>query len=137
MGDPETEVVMPRLVSDLVDLMEGAAKGDLADMPAVYDPRTAVTVMAVSGGYPGSYRKGLEITGELSPEGTILFHAGTKVDADGRLLTSGGRVIASTSVGDSISDALSKSFNAIEAIDFEGKYYRRDIGADLVKLTGK
>lgn len=137
MGDPETEVVMPRLVSDLVDLMEGAAKGDLAGLPAVHDPRTAVTVMAVSGGYPGSYRKGLEITGELSPEDTILFHAGTKVDADGRLLTSGGRVIAATSLGDSIADALAKSFKAIEAIDFEGKYYRRDIGADLMKLTGK
>ncbi len=137
MGDPETEVVMPRLVSDIVDLMEGAAKGDLSDIPAEHDERTAVTVMAVSGGYPGDYRKGLEITGELSPEETTLYHAGTKVDADGRLLTSGGRVIAATSLGSSIADALAKSFKAIEAIDFDGKYYRRDIGADLMKLAEK
>lgn len=137
MGDPETEVVMPRLVSDLVALMEGAAKGNLGDIPAEQDPRTAVTVMAVSGGYPGSYRKGLEITGELSPEGTTLYHAGTKKDAEGNLLTDGGRVIAATSLGDSIADALAKSFKAIDAIDFDGKYYRRDIGADLMKLLDK
>lgn len=137
MGDPETEVVMPRLVSDLVALMEGAAKGNLGDIPAEQDPRTAVTVMAVSGGYPGSYRKGLEITGELSPEGTTLYHAGAKKDAEGNLLTDGGRVIAATSLGDSISDALAKSFKAIDAIDFDGKYYRRDIGADLMKLLDK
>lgn len=137
MGDPETEVVMPRLVSDLVALMEGAAKGNLGDIPAEQDPRTAVTVMAVSGGYPGSYRKGLEITGELLPEGTTLYHAGTKKDAEGNLLTDGGRVIAATSLGDSIADALAKSFKAIDAIDFDGKYYRRDIGADLMKLLDK
>lgn len=131
MGDPETEVVMPRLMSDLVDLMEAAAKGDLADVPAVADPRTAVTVMAVSGGYPGSYPKGLPITGDLAPEETVLYHAGTKRDADGTLLTSGGRVIAATSLGTSIADALAKSYKAIENIEFEGKYFRRDIGKDL------
>lgn len=131
MGDPETEVVLPRLVSDLVDLMEAAAKGDLADVPAVADPRTAVTVMAVSGGYPGSYPKGLPITGDLAPEVTVLYHAGTKKDADGTLLTSGGRVIAATSLGTSIADALAKSYKAIENVEFEGKYFRRDIGKDL------
>lgn len=131
MGDPETEVVMPRLASDLVDLMEAAAKGDLADVPAISDPRTAVTVMAVSGGYPGSYPKGLPITGNLAPEETVLYHAGTKKDADGTLLTSGGRVIAATSLGSSIADALAKSYKAIENIEFEGKYFRRDIGKDL------
>lgn len=131
MGDPETEVVLPRLVSDLVDLMEAAAKGDLADVPAVADPRTAVTVMAVSGGYPGSYPKGLPITGDLAPEETVLYHAGTKKDADGTLLTSGGRVIAATSLGTSIADALAKSYKAIENVEFEGKYFRRDIGKDL------
>lgn len=133
MGDPETEVVMPRLSSDLVDLMEGAARCDLADIPAEADPRTAVTVMAVSGGYPGSYRKGLPVTGDLDPKESILFHAGTKIDADDRLVTSGGRVIAATSMGTDIADALAKSYRAIEAIDFDGKYFRRDIGRDLMR----
>lgn len=133
MGDPETEVVMPRIASDIVDLLESAAKGNLADIPAEQDPRTAVTVMAVSGGYPGSYAKGLEITGELNPAESILFHAGTRRDADGRLLTSGGRVIAATSYGQSIADALAKSYKAVENIDFDGKYFRRDIGRDLMK----
>jgi len=134
MGDPETEVVMPRIVSDIVDLLEGAACGRLADIPAEIDPRTAVTVMAVSGGYPEAYRKGLEITGDLDPAQSILFHAGTKRDADGRLLTSGGRVIAATSYGDNISDALAKSYRAVDAITFEGKYFRRDIGQDLINM---
>ena len=133
MGDPETEVVMPRIASDIVDLLEGAAKGDLAEIPAEQDPRTAVTVMAVSGGYPGSYAKGLEITGELAPAESILFHAGTRRDTDGRLLTSGGRVIAATSYGENIADALAKSYKAVEALDYEGKYFRRDIGQDLMK----
>lgn len=133
MGDPETEVVMPRLLSDLVDLMEGAAKGDLADIPAEHDPRCATTVMAVSGGYPGSYRKGLPISGDLNPVESILFHAGTKLDADGRLLTSGGRVIAATSYGATLAEALEKSYRAIDAIDFDGKYLRRDIGQDVLK----
>lgn len=134
MGDPETEVVMPRIASDIVDLLEGAAKGNLADIPADHDPRTAVTVMAVSGGYPGSYAKGLEITGDLDSEQSILFHAGTKRDAEGRLVTSGGRVIAATSYGDSIADALAKSYKAVESINFDGKYFRRDIGRDLMSL---
>jgi phosphoribosylamine--glycine ligase len=133
MGDPETEVVMPRIASDIVDLLEGAAKGELGDIPADHDPRTAVTVMAVSGGYPGSYAKGLEITGDLNPAESILFHAGTQRTADGRLLTSGGRVIAATSYGDSIADALAKSYNAVDDICFDGKYFRRDIGRDLMK----
>lgn len=132
MGDPETEVVMPRITSDIVDLLEGAARGNLGNIPAEIDRRTAVTVMAVSGGYPGSYRKGLEITGELSPSASILFHAGTKRDASGRLLTSGGRVIAATSYGDNIADALAKSYETVSAIDFDGKYFRRDIGRDLM-----
>lgn len=134
MGDPETEVVMPRLKSDLVDLLEGCAKGDLGDIPAEHDPRTAVTVIAVSGGYPGSYPKGKEIAGELNPVSSIVFHAGTKRDADGRLLTSGGRVLAVTSYGDSIADALAHSYEALGHISFEGMNYRRDIGRDLMKL---
>lgn len=134
MGDPETEVVMPRLASDLVDLLEAAAKGNLGDTPADHDPRTAVTVMAVSGGYPGSYPKGLPITGDLDPAESILFHAGTARDADGRLVTSGGRVIAATSYGDSIDDALAKSYSALDDVHFDGKYLRRDIGRDLMNL---
>lgn len=134
MGDPETEVVMLRLKSDLLPLVEAAAKGDLGDLAAEQDERTAVTVMAVSGGYPGSYPKGIAITGDLNPAESILFHAGTKRTDDG-LVTSGGRVIAVSSYGSSISDALSKSFSAINKFDFNGKYYRRDIGKDLEALV--
>lgn len=137
MGDPETEVVMPRLTGDLVDVALAAAKGDLGDKVLDHDPRIAVTVMAVSGGYPGSYPKGLEITGNLSPEESILYHAGTKLDENGRLLTSGGRVIAVTSLGESVADALAKSYRSINGFDFDGKYFRRDIGKDLMALGQK
>lgn len=125
---------MPRLASDLVDLLEAAARGDLGDTPADHDPRTAVTVMAVSGGYPGSYAKGLPVTGNLDPGQSILFHAGTTRDADGRLVTAGGRVIAATSYGAGIADALAKSYAALEDLAFAGKYLRRDIGRDLMNL---
>lgn len=131
MGDPETEVVMPRLASDLVDLLEGAAKGKLEDIPAIAREEAAATVMAVSGGYPGSYKKGIAITGELNPADSILFHAGTKRQDDGSLVTSGGRVIAVTSFGPNLTEALAKSYKAIDGFDFEGKYYRRDIGKDV------
>ncbi|MGM9861090.1 MAG: phosphoribosylamine--glycine ligase [Muribaculaceae bacterium] len=132
MGDPETEVVMPRLRSDLVDLLEAAAKGDLADVPAEIDSRAAVTVMLVSAGYPGSYAKGKAITGCLEPQGSIVYHAGTRREADGSLVTAGGRVMAVTSYGDTITDAVATSYRAIEDIHFEGKTYRRDITRDLV-----
>ena len=134
MGDPETEVVMPRLKSDLVDLLEGVAKGQLGDIPAEHDPRAAATVIAVSGGYPGSYPKGKEITGNLQPAESIVFHAGTKRDADGRLLTSGGRVLAVTSYGTDLADALAKSYKALEDIHFDGMNFRRDIGQDVMAL---
>ncbi len=132
MGDPETEVVMPRLRSDLVALLEATANGKLGDLAAEIDPRTAVTVMLVSGGYPGSYPKGKEITGCLNPEQSTIYHAGTAIDADGRLVTSGGRVMAVTSLGADIPDALAKSYAAADAIHFDGKYCRRDIGKDLM-----
>lgn len=132
MGDPETEVVMPRLASDLVDLLEGCAKGDLADIPAEHDSRAAATVIAVSGGYPGSYPKGKEITGCLTPAESIVFHAGTKKDADGLLVTSGGRVLAVTSYGIDLEDALAKSYKALENIHFDGMAFRRDIGRDVI-----
>lgn len=132
MGDPETEVVMPRIKSDLVALMKRAAEGNLEGEVLDIDPRYAVTVMAVSGGYPGSYAKGKAITGinAVSPD-AILYHAGTKVDAQGNLLTNGGRVIAVTNYGATKDEALKRSFEAIQQIQFDGKYYRRDIGFDL------
>lgn len=132
MGDPETEVVMPRLRSDLVDLLEAAAKGDLADVPAEIDSRAAVTVMLVSAGYPGAYAKGKAITGCLEPQSSIVYHAGTRREPDGSLVTSGGRVMAVTSYGDTITEAVATSYRAIEDIHFEGKTYRRDITRDLV-----
>ncbi len=136
MGDPETEVVMPRLASDLVDLLEGCAKGDLAEIPAEHDPRAAVTVIAVSGGYPGSYPKGKEITGCLTPADSLVFHAGTKKDDAGRILTSGGRVLAVTSYGDNLQDALAKSYKSLADIHFDGMAYRRDIGLDVINYKG-
>lgn len=131
MGDPETEAVMPRIASDLLPLLVAAAKGSLGDLELKEDPRTAVTVMAVSGGYPGSYEKGKVMTGLDSVSDSLLFHAGTAKDSEGRIVTSGGRVIAATSYGEDIPSAAAKSFASIKAIDFDGKYFRRDIAADL------
>ncbi len=131
MGDPETEVVMPRLASDLVDLLEGAARGDLGDLPCEVRPEAAGAVMAVAGGYPRDYKKGIRITGELHPKDSILFHAGTMIANDGTLITNGGRIIAATSFGKNLTEALEKSYRAIEAVKFDGKYYRRDIGKDV------
>lgn len=138
MGDPETEVVMLRIASDLVPALEAAAKGSLGDTPLDIDPRYATTVMVVSGGYPGSYPKGKVITGaDKAPEDAVYFHAGTKIDADGKLATSGGRVIACSAYGEDLPSALAKSFAMAETVDFEGKYYRHDIGADLRAIEGK
>lgn len=133
MGDPETEAVMLRIDSDLVALMKAAAEGNLGTMELKEDPRTAVTVMIVSGGYPGSYPKGKVIAGCKDVTESILFHAGTKLDESGALVTSGGRVISVSSYGNSIADALAHSYASIEKVNFEGKYFRRDIGKDLMK----
>lgn len=130
MGDPETEVVMPRLKSDLVELFEAVAAGKLSACDLEIDSRYAVTVMMVSGGYPGDYEKGKVITGVEDVTDSILFHAGTKVDGD-KLVTAGGRVIAATSYGDTKDEALARSFASIAKVNFEGMYFRRDIGADL------
>ncbi len=134
MGDPETEAVMLRVDSDLLQLMNAAAHGDLGDLELKENPQTAVTVMMVSGGYPGSYPKGKEITGLDTVSDSIAFHAGTSRGDDGRLVTSGGRVISVSSLGSDIAEALDRSYRSIAGIDFEGKYSRRDIGRDLMKL---
>ena len=131
MGAPETEVVMLRIKNDLVDLLEATAQGTLASKGVDIDPRYAVTVMMVSGGYPGSYAKGKTITGLNNVEGSTVFHAGTKLNADGTFVTSGGRVLAVSSYGNSKDEALRQSWENIARIDFDGKYFRRDIGFDL------
>lgn len=134
MGDPETEVVMLRIASDLVPLLRAAASGNLGDLPLEHDPRSAATVMLVSGGYPGSYPKGMEITGEDAADSTpdtVIFHAGTARN-DACLVTSGGRVMAVSSYGQDLAEALSRSYAVLENIVFDGKTFRRDIGNEFL-----
>ncbi|WP_299486985.1 phosphoribosylamine--glycine ligase [uncultured Allomuricauda sp.] len=130
MGDPETEVVMPRLKSDLVEILDAMSKGTLDEINLEIDERTATTVMAVSGGYPEAYEKGKEIQGIGTIEDSLVFHAGTK-ESNGKVLTNGGRVIAVTSFGNNFKEALQKSYQNIEKLHFEGMYYRKDLGFDL------
>jgi len=130
MGDPETEAVMLRIKSDFVDLLEGAATGTLAEKNIEFDQRTAVTVMLVSGGYPGSYEKGKIITGTENVQNSIVFHAGTKTDGE-NVVTNGGRVLSVSSFGNNIKDALNNSYANAEVIHFDKKYYRKDLGFDL------
>ena len=131
MGDPETEVVMPRIANDLLPALKAVAEGNLGDIAIEHDPRTAVAVLAVSGGYPGSYPKGKVIEGLDKVDG-IVFHAGTAADSDGRIVTAGGRVLATVAFGEDIPSAAAESYKMLEKITFEGKYNRRDIGRDLI-----
>jgi phosphoribosylamine--glycine ligase len=130
LGDPESEVIIPRIKTDFFELIEGVAKGDLAGREIEIDERFAATVMLVSGGYPGTYDKGKSIHGLDLAQGSILFHAGTKKEV-GSIVTSGGRVIAVSSWGSSMREALKTSYTNADLIDFEGRYCRSDIGFDL------
>lgn len=130
MGDPETEVVIPRIKSDLLNLFRGIGNGSFSEIDFNISEEVATTVMLVSGGYPESYKKGMEITGFKEVEGSTVFHAGTKKNKE-KIETNGGRVLAITSFGKDIDEAVEKSFKNAEKIHFEGKYYRKDIGFDL------
>jgi phosphoribosylamine--glycine ligase len=132
MGDPETEVVMPRLTNDIVELFQSVANGSLSSQRIVTDPRAVATVMLVSGGYPGSYTKGIEIDGLdiLKEDDVLVFHAGTAADGD-RMLTNGGRVLAVSAYGQDIPAAVRRSLNITEFIHFDGMYHRRDIGYEF------
>ncbi len=130
LGDPETESVLPRIQTDFVELCQAVVNKTLDQVPMDLDPRYTASVMMVSEGYPGSYEKGKEITGLDNVSGSIVFHAGTKT-VDGKIVTNGGRVLAVTSFGETMEEALKKSYENAEKIQFEGKYFRTDLGFDL------
>ena len=130
MGDPETEVVLPRIESDLMELLLATGKQTLQSLHLSFDEQVATTVMAVSGGYPEAYEKGKEITGLEAIENSLLFHAGTQQEGS-RVVTSGGRVLSSTGKGSTMESALAKSYATLSKLDFEGMNYRKDIGSDL------
>ncbi|WP_026998925.1 phosphoribosylamine--glycine ligase [Eisenibacter elegans] len=131
MGDPENEVVMPRIKTDLAQILDAVAHQRLAELPLTTLAKTATTVVLVSGGYPDSHPKGLPIHRLEKVQDALAFHAGTTLDAKGQTLTNGGRVLALTGLGATREEALQQSYNAAEIIQYEGKYYRRDIGQDL------
>ena len=130
MGDPETEVVLPRLKNDLVEIFQAISNQTLYKIDVEIDNRAATTVMLVSGGYPESYEKGKEISGLENIRDSIPFHAGATIK-EGKIVTSGGRVMAITSYGETYNEALKKSYQNIEKLHFDKMYYRKDIGFDL------
>lgn len=136
MGDPETEVVIPRLKSDIIELFEGVATGTLSERDIEIDERSAATVMLVSGGYPDEYEKGKKITGTELIDDSILFHAGTTLK-NGEVVTNGGRVMAITSVAKDLETAITRSVYNADMVKFDKKYYRKDIGQDMLKLLEK
>lgn len=131
MGDPETEVVMPRIKTDLVTLFEAVASQKLDEITLEIDERSATTIMVVSGGYPEDYEKGYEITGLDTVKDSIVFHAGTTLDAKGNVVSNGGRVLAVTSYGSNFQEAIKKSYQNIDKLHFDKMYFRKDIGFDL------
>ena len=131
MGDPETEVVIPRIKNDLVSLFEATSNQTLKEMILDIDSRYASTVMAVSEGYPEKYEKGYVIEGIKDVTDAIVFHSGTIIDKNSKTITAGGRVLTITGLGENMEEALNKSYNGLEKIDFKGIYYRKDIGFDL------
>jgi len=133
MGDPETEVVLPRIQSDLLEIFEAVGAKRLSEIDLRLDPRTALTVMMVAGGYPGDYEKGKAISGLENVKDAIVFHAGTKQEG-GEIKSNGGRVMAFTAFGDSIEDALKNAYAAVEKVSFQDRYFRRDIGQDLLRI---
>jgi phosphoribosylamine--glycine ligase len=135
LGDPETEVVVPRIKNDLVELFKATAEQRLHEISIETDDRAVATVVAVSGGYPGDYKKGMIINGLQEPtlENSIIFHSGTKME-DGHIVSNGGRVLAVTSFGENIGEAVEQSNYVLEQLDFEGMYYRTDIGYEFIKL---
>lgn len=135
LGDPETEVVVPRIQSDLVELLAATARGKLGETRLQTVPRTAATVVLVSGGYPGEYEKGKPVTGLERVENVLVFHAGTRLDDRQQTVTDGGRVMAVTAFGADIRQAVSKANQAAERLEWDGKYYRKDIGLDLLRIN--
>lgn len=131
MGDPETESVMPRIKSDLVDLLLATAENRLKNIEIEIDKNVATSVMLVSGGYPNNYKKGLKMENLETEKDVVLFHAGTKINENQEIVTDGGRVIAVTAMAPTMNEALEKCYKTAEKIQFEGKYYRSDIGKDL------
>jgi phosphoribosylamine--glycine ligase len=135
MGDPETEVVIPRIKTDFVELLQATAQGTLNEVNLEIDQNPAATIMLVSGGYPESYEKGKAISGLNKVEDVVAFHAATRQLADGQVVTDGGRVMALTATGTSLDEALQKASKAAEHIVWENKYYRKDIGLDVLYLN--
>jgi phosphoribosylamine--glycine ligase len=136
MGDPETEVVLPRIESDLLELFVAVSQGKLKEKEILISPKTALTLVLVSGGYPGEYEKGFEVVGLDEVENSIVFHAGT-IRKEEEILTNGGRVFAITSLGNTIKEARDKSYYNADTVNFIGKYHRNDIGLDLMKIAAE
>ena len=134
LGDPESEVILPRLKSDILELFDGLATNTLSERDVEIDPRSASTVMLVSGGYPEAYKKGEEITFSNNINGGLVFHAGTK-NMDNKIITNGGRVISVTAFGKNLETALKNSYNTLDNVSFNKMFYRKDIGKDLIKKS--